>query len=99
MTRKRKSTLPHSVQEQLNRIVAPCVTITLDARDLEIVTRYRAAKDAMREAINQALANQGPDLLWTAADTESVGLASDQLDVRQMEMCALLDIAVLKAGG
>jgi hypothetical protein len=101
MSRRKKSSLPQPVQEQLNRIVAPVVPrvmIILDDRNLDIITRYRQAKEAMRQAIDQSIANQGSDLIWTDADREAVELADKALRHCQIAMCALLDIAAFSAG-
>lgn len=99
MTRKRKSNLPSAVQKQLDQIVPPPrVQIVLDDRQIDIITRYRAAKEAMRESISRAINNQGDDRLWTPEDREAVDRADELLSICQIEMCALLDVALLAAG-
>lgn len=98
MSRK-KSTLPSAVQDQLNRIVTPpCVLVTLLERDIALILRYREAKETMRQALNTACENAGSDLIWTDADDQAVEAAAKALQMSQIEMCALLDVAVLKAG-
>lgn len=99
MSRRKQTSLPRPVQEQLNSIALPKALIRLDDRGIDIIQRYRKAKEAMRKAISNALANQNPEtMLWTPADTEAVELADRTLTACQVEMCALLDVSALSAG-
>lgn len=99
MSRRKKTSLPQPVQEQLKRIAMPRALIPLDDRAIDIIARYRKAKQALSEAMDTAIANQDPGtLLWTDSDREAFAEADKALRHCQIEMCALLDISASVAG-
>jgi len=95
---RKKNTLPTAVQDELNQIVMPRVRLALDDRQIDIVKRYRVAKEAMSQAVHKAMLNANENHAWTVDDREAVNIAESALRLSQIEMCALLDVALLAAG-
>jgi len=98
--RKRKSTLPRPVQEQLNRIVAPAataITVTLHEDHIEVIRGYHKTKAAYDQAVTTANAHT-EDGMWTMEDLFAVEEALKALQVSQIEMTTVFASLARQAG-
>jgi hypothetical protein len=98
MSRKRKSTLPPAVQQQLNRIVAPAApTITLHEDHIKIIRRYHKTKAVYDQAVTTANAHT-ENGLWSMDDLFAVEEALKAHQVSEIEMAVVFAGLARQAG-